>query len=342
MRLSGRDLGEGIRQVGFIVLLVAMLVLMVWRLSYFMSAALGGFTLYMLLRRPQRWLIDKRRWPSLPATICLLLGAVVLLGAVGSGVVSILLPKVRDFQPQSILDWANTLHDWVYWKTGFNIFSKEVADRALRAAGQLLPDLLTATGGMLVNGFMSFVVAFFMLQGRERMERYIMEYVPLRRDSVAMLRRETHSIVMSNALGIPIVVLGHSLISGLAYWLLGAGDPVVWGMLTGLCGLVPVVGTAAVWVPLSLNLLIGGHIWQGLVLIAYGAFIIANVDNVLRMALMRRYADVHPLITLFGIILGLGLFGFWGIIFGPLMISGFLLLLRIYKNEFLTDETTTP
>lgn len=341
MRLSGKDLGEGIRQVGFILLLVGLLLLMLYRLNYFFSAALGGFVLYMLFKCPRRWLV-RRRWPGLLATIALLVGGVILVLGVGSGVVSILLPKVRDFDPQSLIDGLYTLHDRIYAQTGFNIFSKEIVDKAIRSLGQVLPDLLTATGSILVNGFMAFVLAFFMLQGGEKMEKGIREYIPLRGDSVDMLRHETHSIVISNAIGIPIVVLGHSLISGLAYWLFGAGDPVVWGMLTGICGLVPVVGTAAVWVPLSINLLIGGHLWQGLVLAAYGALIIANVDNVLRMALMSRYADVHPLITLFGIILGLSLFGFWGIIFGPLMISGFLLLIKIYKNEFLTDETPKP
>jgi predicted PurR-regulated permease PerM len=57
----------------------------------------------------------------------------------------------------------------------------------------------------------------------------------------------------------------------------------------------------------------------------------------MRMFFMKKYADVHPLITIFGIVLGMNLFGFWGIIFGPLVISGFLVLLKIYKNEFLEN-----
>ncbi len=339
MKLTGKELGEGIRQVGFIVLLVALLLLIVHELNYFVSAALGGFTLYMLLRKPHRWLVA-RKWPRMVATAVLLLATVVVLVGCGGGVASIIMPKLRGFHPHVVIDNVNAIHDWIFEKTGFNIFSKDVIDQAIASLGSILPDVLAGTGKLAVNGFMSFVLAFFMLQGGEPMERNFVRNMPLCRRNVDLLRHETHNIVISNAIGIPIIVIGHSIVSGLAYWWLGAGDPVVWGMLTGLCGLVPVVGTAAVWVPLAINLLAAGQIWQGLVLAAYGALVVANVDNVLRMVLLNKYADVHPLITLFGIILGLNLFGFWGIIFGPLLISGFLLLIKIYKNEFLTDTPT--
>ena len=108
--------------------------------------------------------------------------------------------------------------------------------------------------------------------------------------------------------------------------------------MTSFFGLIPVVGTAGVWLPLSVNLLIGGHIWQGLILIIYGALIISSVDNVVRMVFLKKQANVHPLITLFGVILGMSLFGFWEIVFGPLIISGFFLLVKIYKIEFLPNE----
>jgi predicted PurR-regulated permease PerM len=105
-------------------------------------------------------------------------------------------------------------------------------------------------------------------------------------------------------------------------------------MMTGFFGLLPVVGTAGIWVPLSIELLVGGHIWQGIVLAIYGACIISSVDNCVRMIFLEKKANVHPLITLFGVIMGMNLFGFWGIIFGPLMISGLFLLCRIYAREF--------
>ncbi len=168
------------------------------------------------------------------------------------------------------------------------------------------------------------------------MEKGLEDHLPLSHDSISLLKHETQNMVVSNAIGIPIIMIGQGLIAALGYWALGIGNALVWGVLTGLCGLIPVVGTAIVWLPLAINSFVAGDVWTGVFLILHGSLIISSVDNVSRMFFMKKYADVHPLITIFGIILGMNLFGFWGIIFGPLVISVFLILLKIYRNEFLS------
>ena len=94
------------------------------------------------------------------------------------------------------------------------------------------------------------------------------------------------------------------------------------------------IGTVIVSVPLGAYMIYSGELWQGILMIALGVLVIANVDNLCRMILMNKVADTHPLIVIFGVILGIPLFGFWGIIFGPLLISGFLLLMKIYYKEY--------
>ena len=140
---------------------------------------------------------------------------------------------------------------------------------------------------------------------------------------------------MSNAIGIPMIMLGQSSVATLAYWFTGERDPIIWGLLTGFAGLIPVVGTAVIWIPLAVNLLIGQNIWQGIVLMVWGIAVISLVDSTVRMFFLKKYADIHPLTAIFGVIVGVNLFGFWGIIFGPLVISGFLLLVKIFHYEFL-------
>jgi len=98
--------------------------------------------------------------------------------------------------------------------------------------------------------------------------------------------------------------------------------------------MLPVVGTAVVWAPLGIYLIVNGGTWMGVGLLIYGAVLIVNLDNVFRFIWQKKVADVHPLVTVFGVLIGIGLFGFVGIIFGPLLISMFLLLLEIYRDEF--------
>ncbi len=73
-------------------------------------------------------------------------------------------------------------------------------------------------------------------------------------------------------------------------------------------------------------------------MLVYGFGIIGTVDNIFRFVLQKKLGDVHPLITVFGVIIGINIFGFVGLIFGPIFISMFILLVKIYMNEFVEDK----
>jgi predicted PurR-regulated permease PerM len=89
-----------------------------------------------------------------------------------------------------------------------------------------------------------------------------------------------------------------------------------------------------VWVPLVVAQFSGGHTGQAIGLAVYSIVVTGNVDYLARITLLRKIGDIHPVITVLGVIVGLKLFGFWGFIFGPLLISYFLLLCKIYNAEF--------
>jgi predicted PurR-regulated permease PerM len=141
-------------------------------------------------------------------------------------------------------------------------------------------------------------------------------------------------MVWSNALGIPLMGVVQGLAGLLAYWLVGVDDPWLWFAITFVSGMLPVIGVALAYVPLSLILLANGLQWEALFIFLYGFIVVGSVDNLARMWLLQKIGHVHPVITLFGVIVGLKLFGFIGFIFGPILISMFILLLRIYHKEF--------
>ncbi len=334
--MTGKELNQIIKQVSFVIILGATLILMVDKLSYFISSILGAFTIYMLLRKPHRKMVEKG-WNKLLTTSIFLFITVLVVFVIGGAVFGTVFSEVKDFQPQVIVDNVNQIHDVVLEKTGYNIFSTDMVDKAIKSVGNFLPNIFSTAGSIVTNGMMMIFILFFMLQNSNEMEKGIEENLPLKKASIDLLKKEIQNMVVSNAIGISVILIGQALVAGLIYWILGAGDPIVWGLLTGVFGLIPVIGTAGIWLPLSINLLINGFIWQGIVLIICGALVISSVDNVIRVVFLKKYANVHPLVAILGIILGMNLFGFWGIIFGPLIISGFFLLCKIYKNEYLTN-----
>jgi predicted PurR-regulated permease PerM len=329
-----KQFNEKIRQTGLILLIIFLFCLIAGELKYFVSAILGAFTLYMLLRKPHRRMLSKG-WNNSLATLTLLTATTLFLLLFVGGLAGLVYIQLKHFNPQVIFNGLYHIHDLFIEKWNYDLLSGEILKKAINTAGSILPVILSTMGSGVANIFMMIFVLYFMLKQSLPFEREIEDVLPFSQESIQLLKRETNNMVLSNAIGIPLIMLGQGLTAALAYWLLGAGDPVVWGLFTGICGLIPVIGTAAIWAPLAINLFISGHIWQSVILVVVGAGIIASIDNLVRMVFLKKKANIHPLITLFGVILGINLFGFWGIIFGPLLISVFLLLIKIYQTEFL-------
>jgi predicted PurR-regulated permease PerM len=173
-----------------------------------------------------------------------------------------------------------------------------------------------------------------MLNHGKKMENFLENFIPLRHNNFAILSLETKLMIKANAIGIPLLATIQGMIAALGYWIFGVKEFVLWGFITGVCSLIPIVGTGLVWLPLTVYLFAINNTWQGVGLGVYSLIILTNIDYVARITVLRKIGDVHPLITIFGVIVGLSMFGFLGLIFGPLLISYFILLVKIYRNEF--------
>ena len=121
----------------------------------------------------------------------------------------------------------------------------------------------------------------------------------------------------------------------ISYVIFGVPSALFWGVLTCFATIIPIVGTALIWVPLSVYLALSGGWGNAIGLTLYGTIVITHVDNVVRFMMQKKMADTHPLVTIFGVIIGLALFGFMGVIFGPLMLAIFIFCVDIFKRKYL-------
>ena len=102
--------------------------------------------------------------------------------------------------------------------------------------------------------------------------------------------------------------------------------------------MIPMVGSALAWVPVALLFFAEGDATRGIIMLLYGAAIMSVLDSIFRISIQKKLGDTHPLITTFGVILGVKLFGFIGLIFGPIVIALFILLVKIYIHEFVDSK----
>ncbi|MGB4567498.1 MAG: AI-2E family transporter, partial [Dysgonamonadaceae bacterium] len=168
------------------------------------------------------------------------------------------------------------------------------------------------------------------------------EILPFKEENKQILAEETKAIIQANAIGIPLLAIIQGMFAYGGYLFFGVNNALLYAILTAFATILPIVGTTIVWLPLGIGIMIGGNLMGGLGLIAYGFLVISTVDNVIRFILQKQLADIHPLITVFGVLIGIPMFGFWGVIFGPLLLSLFILFFNMYRHEYIPGSIAEP
>lgn len=322
------------RQLMFLSVLVATGVVLFIHLRFFVGAVLGAFTLYIVFRCYLFKMVEKWRWKPWVAALTLTSMCFLLLSGIGYVTFRVIAAEMPDVDASGLLQGVNGLIVKLDNAVGFKVIPENIMNESGGIIGQIAGAVFNTTYSLAANILMMLVIVYFMFAKGRRMEEYAYRYMPFRGKSMRLLRKEVKNIVYSNAIGIPLVMIGQVLTSGFVYWLAGMENFLFWGFLTAICGLVPLVGSALVFIPIAVYYAAEGDIWTGVMIASLGLLVVANVDNLIRIILMRKMSGTHPLIVIFGVILGVPLFGFWGIIFGPLFVAAFFLLIRIYYMEY--------
>lgn len=329
------------RQLLFLSLMIGIGVVIFGQLGSFISAFLGSITLYVVLRSTLIRLTEQLHWRSWVASLTLLSGTCILLLGIGYFVFDVIASEISSVDINQVADSLNRLVKKLNDLTGYQIISEKLLIESKGVITNIASLLINTTYNLAANTFMMLIILYFMLASGRKMENILLKYAPFSGKGLRLIKSEVRNMIFSNAIGIPAIMLAQTITAGLIYWVLGVESALFWAFLTAILGLVPMVGTAMITIPLSVYLISMGDLWQGVALLIAAVLIIANVDNVCRIFLMKRAADTHPLIVIFGVILGIPLFGFWGIIFGPLMVSVFLLLIHIYYIEYKLNDPST-
>jgi predicted PurR-regulated permease PerM len=281
-------------------------------------------------------LIEKKKWRRQWTALLYIFGYLIIICLPVYLAVVIILPKLVALfnNPVPLIVAVKTFSAKIQSTTGIEIINGNNLQEITKNLASKVPMLLTGTANFITNLLLMFFVLYYMLIHGRTMDKYLEEMMPLKNKNREILSVETDIMIRANAIGIPLLAAIQGLVAALGYFIFGIKDVAVWGFLTGVASLIPIVGTGVIWVPLTIYLFASGHTWQGFGLGIYSLAILTNIDYVARITLLRKIGNVHPLITIFGIIVGVGMFGFLGLVFGPLLISYFIVLVKIYRNEF--------
>ncbi len=319
----------------FLVIILIFAGGLLWSLLDFFTAFLSALMFYVLSKPFIDYLL--RRWKlkkGLIAILIIVISFFIILLPIGL-VATMLYGKIISVvqNPVALFKPVKHLGEIIQKRYGINIVSSSVSG-IQEFATSFVSSILNSSINFFTTIGMMYFFLYFMIVSTNRLEASIMFFLPFKRSQMKIFGNELKMQTFSNAVVVPLIIVAHGFLAFIAYLIAGVPDPGFWCVITGFSSIIPIVGTSLIWLPMALYLLVQGHTWQGIFLIGWGIVIIGASDNLIRFLLAKKMADIHPIVTVLGVIIGLRYFGLTGLIFGPLIISYFLILLRIYYLEY--------
>ncbi|SFI91345.1 Predicted PurR-regulated permease PerM [Kaistella treverensis] len=329
-----------IKQIFLLLVIVVLALLIAYNLSLFIPSLLGAITLYVITRKYNLYLQEEKNWKPWAASLLIILGTLVILILPVYFIIDMLIDKLGNATAymEKFNIFIDKIHDYIYSKTHIDVLSEDNLTKLKDNVGKYSTSALSGTFNTLTVLVSMYFILYFLLEKPRLFERLMRSSAPLKKSNVNLLGEKIQKMVMANAIGIPVVAIGQGIIAIIGYFIFGAPSPFLLFALTCVGAMLPIVGAAIVYVPVCIFMIAEGNVGSGIGLALYCVIVVGLTDNLLRFTLLKKLENIHPLNTVFGIILGLNVFGFMGLIFGPILISITVLLIQVYRDEFADDD----
>lgn len=323
-----------------VVIILLMGVVIFFQVTPFLGGVLGASTIYILLRGQAFYLTEQRHVKRSIMAVLMLLETILIFLIPLALLVWLIVSQLQavNLNSHSLIAPVEQVTAFIREKTGYDVLSSGNIQSVIAILPKVGQAVMGSIGSFAVNVLVLLLVLYFMLTGGRRMEAYLGDILPFNNRNKKEVLHEFHMVVRSNAIGVPLLAILQGAVAMLGYYIFGAPGALLWGIVSCFATIIPVVGTAIIWIPLVVYLGVNGSWGYAIGLAAYCIVVVANVDNLIRSVLQKKMADTHPLITIFGVVIGLPLFGFMGVIFGPLLLAIFVLCVKIFKEEYLEGK----
>ncbi|MCV0394296.1 MAG: AI-2E family transporter [Rhizobiaceae bacterium] len=341
-----------IEEISFVVVVIVVTAAFFWLLLPFYGAVLWAVILSILFnplhRRLERRLSGRSGLAaaiSLLACICIVVipGSVILssLAAEATSLYSrinsseidaaAVLREFRNALPTALVEWFSTLNLGSFEDIQSRLTS--FLGQGLQAIATRLVSIGQGTAQVFISLGLMLYVLFFLFRDGARLASIIRRASPLSQHHTDYILAKFSAVVKATVKGNVIIAVVQGTIGGVTFWLLGIPAALLWGVCMAVLSLLPAIGAALVWIPVSAYLLLSGQYLKGVVLIVVGVFIISLVDNFLRPPLVGRGTRMPDYVVLVSTLGGLSLFGMNGFVIGPLIAALFIAVWSLFTDD---------
>ena len=323
-------------RAAFLILMLGLgLVYTLWPFS---TGLIGAPVLYIMFAPIHRWMVRNRVRPGVAAGLVVLLGILLILGPglsflgvvaneaqemAGGGIRSPLITRLRELRigpydvGAQIEAFGSSLVSWV---------------------GASAVGLIGTATRLGIQLTIAFFGLYYLLLAPDTAWRQVRPFIPFSARNAERMRERFRNVTISTLIGTGLTASIQGLLVGIGFWVTGIPNALFWGVVTVILSILPVVGSALVWLPGVAHLALGGRYGMAIALAVWGVVLVGNIDNVIRPMVFRRWAQIHPFVTIIGAFAGIQYFGLLGLLIGPLAISYFFELILMYREEHLADE----
>jgi predicted PurR-regulated permease PerM len=296
--------------------------------------------MYTLFRPVFIHLTEKWNWKRVYATVFIIVGSFILFILPFLTLSVLVVDKINEFKanPTKIRAIVQKLD----YLAGSKLGQPDLIDKTMRNVsghiGDLFPSLLSGAAHIVLGIVVMYFLLYFMFLRYEDFEKGLLRYSPFREQNALKFATELKNITYANILGQGFIAFVQGALVSLGFYIFGIADPLFWGVIAMFLSFIPIVGAPFVFIPAGIIELANGNNLAGYGILVYGIVLVTNIDNVIRFLLAKRIGNTHPIITVIGVIIGIPAFGILGLVFGPLILSYFILTVRIYETSRLATE----
>ncbi len=324
-----------------VAIIILLVILLVTAAFSFIQGFLGALIMYVFFSPAYRFLVKKKVNKKL-AAILVILASIFIILLPFIMLLTLAAINAKDFinlwiqNPQMISDLLASVDSLIAKVLpSFNLFSflGSHISGILGVVQSLIVKTISGVGLLIVNAVIMYASFYYMMTEEESFKK-MKEILPFSSKNSEELIKKFKEATYTTILVSGIIAVMQGFILGLAFFIFGINSWLFWGFVTAVLAFIPFVGQWMVWIPAAIIMLAYGDYTAAIGILVAG-IILSNIDNVIRPYLQSRMGNIHPLVTLIGVFIGIPLFGIFGIIIGPLIISYVFLTLKMFKEEHL-------
>jgi len=330
------DKNKRIFAAGVLILLA---IFLIYALAPYVNAFFGAIIFFVLLRPIHKYLTEKRKWKKeLSAWLLLILSIFIILVPVVF-IVNLVITETQDVinSKEVFIEGLQKL-DEKFPQFNIGKFVDDLLPEVLDFLKRFVINLFQETGRLFIVLIIMYFTLYYLFVHDKWLEDKIYAFIPFTKKNSQLLLNEFKNITYSTIFATGIIAIIQGGLLTIAFLIFGVNGAFLWGFVAAVLSFLPIVGPPIIWVPAVILKVAQNNIPAAIGLLIFGLFI-SNIDNFLRPYIQRRVGKIHPLVSIIGIFMGVAFFGLLGIVIGPLLLTYFLLLVKMFKEEYFDSKS---